>query len=100
MASFLQSSSSGLWLPGYEQTLDQDVSLVDDVADLLMVDVAATSTDSEFDAMIHLNQSAMDFVDQKIDTGTYQDILEFYGIDPEWWIGRVEWLLAYQLEGV
>lgn len=100
MTNFLQSPSSRLWLPGYEQTLDQDIHLVDDVADLLMVDVGGDCTDSEFNGMIELNHAASDFIDQKIDTGTYEDILEHHGIDPEWWIGRAEWLLGYELERV
>lgn len=62
--------SSILWLP-------------DALEDLLLVTIdPKEATNSEWEMMLLLNQAACDWVRGKLNTGTYQDILEAAGFDP------------------
>lgn len=58
-----------LWLPEY-------------AGELLCVTVDGEADDFDFEGMLKANASAFDWLDGKIDTGVYFDILDHYGIDP------------------
>ncbi|BAY21688.1 hypothetical protein NIES2100_14450 [Calothrix sp. NIES-2100] len=51
-----------------------------DAIDLLSVSVDGTATESEFQAMLAINQAARDWLAGKIDIIDYLDKLEYYGI--------------------
>jgi hypothetical protein len=59
-----------------------DLWLPDHVGELLCVEVKSQSDESDFHAMVAVNCAAFDWVAGKIDTGTYLDILDHYGLDP------------------
>jgi hypothetical protein len=61
--------SSLLWLPEY-------------AGELLCVTVDPTMGTFEFEGMLKINAAAFDWLDGKIDTGTYFDTLDHYGLDP------------------
>ena len=93
--SRIDTLPNNLWLPGYDDSmLFNSVNQIESVTDLLLVQVEGACTESEFNDMILLNQGAVDFVDGNIPLDVYQDILHSCGINPEWWVGRAEWILA------
>lgn len=55
------------------------------------LDDLKSATDGEFDAMVQLNIAAVDWVNAKIDTATYTDILAHYGIVPEEHLKEADW---------
>lgn len=58
-----------LWLPEY-------------AGELLSVTVDPEADDFDFEGMLEINASAFDWLDGKLDTGTYYEILDHFGIDP------------------
>ncbi len=54
-------------------------SLPEDLRDLLMVSAGDLRN---FNGMITINQGSADWLTGKLDTGTYFDILDHFGIDP------------------
>lgn len=73
---------------------DKMVSTDTDLESLLAVSFRFDEIDDSSVGIIKLANGAMlDWLDGKIDTGTYQDILEFSGVpDPEQHIKSVEFL--------
>lgn len=68
----------GLWLP-------------EDLAELYAVTIPPNSTESEVSTMLRLNSAGADWVDGRLDTGTYQDILEDAGFkDPNYYLESTE----------
>jgi hypothetical protein len=61
--------ASSLWLPEY-------------AGEILCVTVEGEADDFDFEGMLKINASAFDWLDGKLDTGTYFDILDHYGVDP------------------
>lgn len=55
--------------------------------DLLMV---SAGDDRSFDGMIIINQSSTNWLAGKLDTGTYFDVLDHFGINPFQHINPVE----------
>jgi len=53
--------------------------IADDPRDLLFVSV---QDKRDIQGMLTMNQAAADWLTGKIDTGTYFDILDQYGVDP------------------
>ncbi|MBC1236769.1 hypothetical protein [Nostoc sp. 2RC] len=63
------------------------ISLPEDYRDLLMV----SAGDSRgFNGMITINQASANWLAGKLDTGTYFDTLDHFGIDPLGFIRPVE----------
>lgn len=58
-----------LWLPEY-------------AGELLCITVDPTVDDFQFQGMLAINASAFDWLEGILDTGTYFDILDHYGLDP------------------
>lgn len=68
----------GLWLP-------------EDLAELYAVTIPRDSTESETNTMLRINTAAGDWVDGRLDTGTFQDILEDAGFDdPDYYLESTE----------
>ena len=65
--------------------------------DLLAISFSTDEIDNSSIKIIEVANGAMlDWLDGKLDTGTYQDILEFSGIaDPEQYIKSVETLFLF-----
>ncbi|MBE9210509.1 hypothetical protein IQ244_29205 [Nostoc sp. LEGE 06077] len=63
-----------------------------DYRDLLMVSAADTR---DIDGMIIINQASANWLTGKMDTGTYFDVLDHFGIDPYAHVNPVE-QLAYE----
>lgn len=62
--------NSGLWLP-------------ESLKELLCIDAdEAKDASDPFEAMMVLNQATVDWINGKLDTGTYTDIYLQYGISP------------------
>jgi hypothetical protein len=61
--------SKHLWLPEY-------------AGELLCVTVDPNMDDFEFQGMLQINAAAFDWLDGRLDTGTYFDTLDHYGLDP------------------
>ncbi|MTJ50906.1 hypothetical protein [Dolichospermum sp. UHCC 0259] len=61
-----------------------------DCRDLLFV---SAIDNRSIDGMIHINQASADWLMGKMDTGTYFDILDHYGIDPFAHVDPVEELV-------
>ncbi|ALF51868.1 hypothetical protein ACX27_01825 [Nostoc piscinale CENA21] len=70
---------------------NQILELPNDCRDLLMVSAADTR---DIDGMIIINQASADWLGGKLDTGTYFDTLDHFGIDPYAHVRPVE-RLAY-----
>lgn len=68
--------------------------LPNDCRDLLMVSAGDTR---DIDGMIIINQASADWLSGKLDTGTYLDTLDHYGIDPYQHIKPVEELAFNQV---
>ncbi|MCC5641235.1 hypothetical protein LC593_36635, partial [Nostoc sp. CHAB 5844] len=63
--------------------------LPNDLQDLLMV---SAGDPRDIDGMIIINQASTNWLVGKLDTGTYFDILDHYGIDPYAHVNPVEQL--------
>ncbi|MDJ0737884.1 MAG: hypothetical protein QNJ47_28135 [Nostocaceae cyanobacterium] len=61
--------------------------LPNDFCDLLMV---STNEPEIFDGMIAINQASGQWLQGQLDTGTYFDILDHFGIDPFAFVHPVE----------
>jgi hypothetical protein len=68
--------------------------LPDDCRDLLMVSAGDTR---DVDGMIIINQASANWLSGKLDTGTYFDTLDHYGIDPYAHVKPVEELAFNQV---
>lgn len=68
--------------------------LPDDYRDLLMVSAGDTR---DVDGMIIINQAGANWLSGKLDTGTYFDTLDHYGIDPFAHVKPVEKLAFEQV---
>lgn len=69
---------SNLWLP-------------ESAGEYLSVSIAPSqSGETEWSGMILTNQAGFDWVEGKLDTGTYFDVLESVGIDPVSFVGTAE----------
>lgn len=67
-----------LWLP-------------ESAGELLVVTIdLSQSGDTEWDGMLLVNDAAFKWVNGLMDTGTYMDILESVGIDPENFVEEAE----------
>lgn len=57
----------------------------DSAKELLAVELqdAGSATDAEFDQMLFINQSIVDWLNGKLDTGTLTDTLLQYDVEPE-----------------
>lgn len=63
----------------------------DNARDLLLVTIDLTqSGETEWEGMLLVNSAAGDWVNGRIDTGTYMDILESVGINPDSFIKEAE----------
>jgi hypothetical protein len=69
----------GLWLPPHW-------------SDLVIVEVSgeAIRDPEALEEMFILNQAGIDWMQGKLDTGTYMDMLEHYGHDPLEFVGGIE----------
>ncbi len=70
------------------------ISLPEDYRDLLMVSVC---DERDINGMITINQASVDWLASKIDTGTYFDVLDHFGIDPFLHVNPVEDLVFNQI---
>lgn len=68
--------------------------LPEDCRDLLMVSAGDTR---DIDGMIIINQASANWLSGKLDTGTYFDTLDHYGIDPYAHVRPVEQLAFDQV---
>lgn len=68
--------------------------LPEDYRDLLMVSAGDTR---DIDGMIIINQAGSDWLSGTLDTGTYFDTLDHYGIDPYAHVKPVEQLAFEQV---
>lgn len=73
----MTNSQSGLWVP-------------DHAGEILSVSVEAGCDDSVFEAMVIVNQAAADWLMGRLDTGTYFDVLDEFGIDPLGFVAKAE----------
>lgn len=60
------------------------------VSDLLTVSVDGNADDATIQGMNIINFAANDWLTGKIDTGTYFDLLDHFGINPLEFVGEVE----------
>lgn len=74
-----------LWLPP-EEPFSEDSY----VENLLQFDAPIDADDATFKAMLALNQGALDFVEGRLDTGTYLDMLDEFGVEPEEFLHNIE----------
>lgn len=70
--------------------MDRRILLPEDFRDLLMVSVNDLRN---FDGMITINQASTNWLVGKLDTGTYFDTLDHFGIDPFLFVNPVEELV-------
>ncbi|OCQ96076.1 hypothetical protein BCD64_12025 [Nostoc sp. MBR 210] len=73
---------------------NQILELPDDYRDLLMVSAADMR---DIDGMTIINQASANWLGGKLDTGTYFDTLDHYGIDPHKHVKPVEELAFNQI---
>jgi hypothetical protein len=71
--------------------------LPDDYRDLLMV---STCDSRDVNGMIMINQSSTDWLTGKLDTGTYFEVLDHFGIDPLLFVRPVEDFAFYGILGL
>lgn len=62
----------------------------DDLLDLLSVEVDGESIDSDFQGMITINKSGRLWLNGELDTATYYEVLDHFGINPLEFVGEVE----------
>lgn len=74
--------------------MSQILVLPHDCRDLLMVSAADTR---DMGGMIIINQASADWLNGRLDTGTYFDTLDHYGIDPHKHVKPVEELAYNQV---
>jgi hypothetical protein len=67
--------------------MDRRILLPEDFRDLLMV---STGDLRGFGGMITMNQASADWLAGKLDTGTYFDTLDHFGVDPLSFVRPVE----------
>lgn len=71
--------------------MQSDLWIPEDVEELLLVTIAPKhSVESEWEMMQLLNSAAKDWLSGKLDTATYQDILETAGFEPDVFIEKAE----------
>ncbi|MEH2082469.1 MAG: hypothetical protein V7K89_21550 [Nostoc sp.] len=63
------------------------ISLPEDYRDLLMV---SAGDEQDINGMITINQASADWLASRMDTGTYFDVLDHFGIDPFLHVNPVE----------
>jgi len=80
-----------LWLLGMEE---QTLIIPERIEDFLEIQIPVESTESEFQKMILVNQSARDLLDGKLDLDTYLDILDYAQIDPFFHLQEAAWQCA------
>ena len=80
-----------LWLPGMSE---QSLIVPEGINDFLEIQVPVHSTESEFQKMLLVNESATDFLNGNLDLDTYCDVLEFAGIDPSFHLQEAAWQTA------
>ncbi|WP_414576939.1 hypothetical protein [Anabaena sp. CCY 9402-a] len=71
--------------------------LPEDFRDLLMV---TACDERDINGMITINQSSADWLTGRLDTGTYFDVLDHFGIDPFIHVNPVEDLAFNQILGI
>ena len=76
--------------------MENFLHLPDYAGEILCVSVAADADDFAFDGMIQTNQASFDWVEGRLDTGTYFEVLDHYGIDPLTFVQPIEQLLHLQ----
>ena len=60
------------------------------ISDLLTVSIDGDADDSTFGGMQVINAAASQWLTGQLDTGTYFDLLDAYGINPIEFVGEVE----------
>ncbi|MBW4675373.1 MAG: hypothetical protein KME52_15525 [Desmonostoc geniculatum HA4340-LM1] len=76
--------------------MDRRILLPEDFRDLLMV---STGDLRGFNGMIAINQASTNWLAGNLDTGTYFDILDHFGIDPFKFVNPVEELVFHSVFG-
>ncbi|MEG4323606.1 MULTISPECIES: hypothetical protein [unclassified Microcoleus] len=80
-----------LWLPG----MREDSLIVPEyISDFLEILIPANSTKSEWDEMVFVNKSGIEFMNGELDIDTYMDILDSVGIDPQFHLREAAWQVA------
>ncbi len=54
----------------------------------------ANATDDEFNAMIALNKATTDWVNGKINSADYTDILQYYDMNQEQQLSDIDWYFS------
>ncbi len=67
--------------------MDRILLLPEDYRDLLMV---SACDGRDIDGMLTINQASANWLMGKLDTGTYFDVLDHFGIDPHSHVNPVE----------
>ena len=70
------------------------ISLPKDYRDLLMV---SAGDGRDINGMITINQASADWLASRMDTGTYFDVLDHFGVDPFLHVNPVEDLVFNQI---
>lgn len=76
---------STLWLP-------------DSASEFLVVTVDSEAGETDWEGMFLLNQAATDWLAGKLDTGTYFDMFEHFGINPLEFVKPVEEYVLNQVK--
>lgn len=72
----IAETKGGLWLPPQFE-------------DFFTVSIDGDADEETFNGMLELNKAAVLWANGQLDTGTYLDILEYYGQDPIEFVGEV-----------
>jgi len=80
-----------LWLPGMQE---DTLILPEHISDFLEILIPVDATESEFDAMVLVNESGSNFMNGILDLDTYMDILDSVGIDPQFHLQDAAWQAA------
>ncbi len=76
--------------------MERRILLPEDFRDLLMVSAGDLRS---FDGMITINQASADWLTGRLDTGTYFDTLDHFGIEPFRFVNPVEELVFNNVFG-
>lgn len=85
------ASKQELWLPGMDE---QSLIIPEAITDFLEIQIPVNSTESEFQKMLLVNDSATKFLEGELDLDTYCDILEFAGLNPSFHLQEAAWQAA------
>lgn len=80
-----------LWLPGMKE---DSLIIPDEIKDFLEIQIPVNSTQLEWDQMVLVNQSGIEFLEGDLDLDTYMDILDSVGIDPQFHLQEAAWQAA------